>query len=551
MLMTSTIAPAAERSARGAVLSPAYPIRASGPTRVSETWALPELKVEPEQAPTETLADALDSAYRSNPSLQIGRYQLRSLDEDYAQALSEVRPTSQIQIDSGYLRQVPAEQNSIFGNNRSVIHSNSLNGQLVVDQPLYTGGKASADTAAAVGEIRAGRAQLRSIEGDLFLHIVAAYVDIRRDVRVLALRSANLKQLQATLDEVIARREAGELTRTDIAQAETQLEAARAQANAAEQQLEQDRTSFADLVGHGPGVLAPEPPLPGLPQSADAALELAQRLNPDLAQAIEAERASRARIAASKSEGRPTVSIRGTASFDGAADPFRLRRDNRDLSARAVLTIPLTNGGRVASLVAQARDRNDADRIRIEQARRALVHALVDAWNGLATAERNVQVQKAQLESSRVLDEGTFEEYRAGLRSTFDVLFAHSALRDAEIALVNSEHDLYLAEATILRQAGLLEARTLLVSTPLYDPARNTRHAARRGAVPWEGLVRAVDRAAMPPSSQDMLVQPPQAATTARLAPAAPVPGAPLVRNLPSLPMPGTVGVPERSGTER
>jgi outer membrane protein len=545
VLAVATAVP--DRYASATARTKAAPRAAKGATYVSGRWPLPVLEVQAEGAPTETLAQALESAYQTNPSLQANRYELRSADEDFAQALSELRPTTQIQIDAGYLRQVPDEQGGIFGSSPSIIHSNSLNGSLSIEQPVYTGGKATADADAAAGAIRAGRAGLRAAEGDLFLRVIGAYVDVRRDVSVLALRSANLRQLQATLDEVIARREAGELTRTDIAQADTQLQAARAQTNAAEQQLEQDRSAYAELVGHDPKVLAPGPELPELPSSVDAAFRLAERINPDLGQAIETERASRARIAAAKSEGRPTLSVRSGASFDGAADPFRFRRDNRDITAQVVLTVPLTNGGRVRSLVAQALDRNDADRIRIEQSRRAVVRSLVDAWNALATAQRNVDVQTAQLQSARVLDEGTFEEYRAGLRSTFDVLFAHGSLRDAQIALVGSQHDLYLAHAALLRAIGVLDARTVLTGTALYNPDENTRHGARRGSVPWESIVQSIDRSGRPTTAQDVIEQPRHSGIAPRIIAGPTVPGLPMVRSSPSVPLPGTVGVPKSS----
>ena len=522
---------------------------AGGATYVSGNWRLPAFEVAPEPAPTETLADALAAAYRTAPSLQAQRYELRATDEDYAQALSELRPTTRAEVTGDYGRTVPGlttqSQRSLADRLLSPnIHTNTLGGQLVVEQPLYTGGRASADIAASGAGVRAGRAQLRGTEGDLFLQVITAYADIRRDTRSLALRAANLKQIQATLEEVKARREAGELTLTDVAQADTQLGLALAQYNAADQQLEQDRATFAALVGHDPGVLAPEPALPQLPKSTDDAFDIADRLNPELKQAMEGERASRSRIAAAAAEGQPRLSLTGTADVTGRGVPFNIRNDDQGLTGRVVLAVPLTNGGRVGSLIAQARDRNSADRVRIEGVRRQMVQAIVVAWNGVAIAQRNIDVGNAQLEAARILNEGTFEEYRAGLRSTFDVLFAQERLRDAEIALVEARRDLYVAQALLLRHIGLLEARSLLTGTDLYDPEVNFRHAAGRGALPWDPLVRALDKVDRRIPEQKGLEQPGLPLTRPTLVPGASPPAAEPLRSSPNVPVGGTTGAP-------
>jgi outer membrane protein len=465
---------------------------ASGLT-LEQPLGLPQVEVEPEGE--ESLADALDEAYRSAPMLQAQRYALRANDEDYAQALAETRTTGSVQISSGYSKTVPGQitQSQRFLATSPIITSNTLAATASLTQPLYTGGRASADREAALAQVETGRAQLRGAEGDLLLQVVSAYADIRRDDAIIRLRAANLGQLQATLDEVKARREAGELTRTDIGLAETQFELAQSQLNFARQQLDQDRATYAALVGHPPRALSPLPSLPHMPDSLDMALALAEEQSPDLAQAIAAESRSRAQISAAMAQGRPTVNLQGTATLTGQALPYDLRNQDQVFGAQITLNIPLINGGRVGSLVAQAQDRNAVDSFGIESARRQVVAGISSAWSGLVTATRNIAVNTRQIASARIYDEGTFEEYRAGLRSTFDVLYAHAALRDAEIALLASSHDAYIAQATLLRRAGALELRHLLRQPSVYDPVIHLRQAAARGARPWDGAVRGLD----------------------------------------------------------
>ncbi|WP_206243583.1 TolC family protein [Novosphingobium terrae] len=522
-----------------------------------ENLPLPGFDVEPEPEADETLAEALDAAYHTAPSLQAQRYALRASDEDYAQALSELRPTSSLQVSGDYTRTIDGRLTLAqrFSNDPLVVNK-TMTVTGTANQPLYTGGKATADREAALAEVSAGRQQLRGAEGDLLLQVITSYADIRRDAQSLRLRAANLKQLQGTLDEVKARREAGELTRTDIGLAETQLQLAVTQYNSTVQQWQQDRATYAMLVGHDPGNLAPSPALPHVPENVDAALDTAQDLSPDLAQAISTEKESRAKIAAARAEGHPTVTLTGNATLTGQAIPYYLHNQDQSYEGRLVLNIPLTNGGRVGSLVAQAEDRNAADRIGIETARRQMVGTILNAWNGLATAQRNIAVGSKEVDAAKIYDEGTFEEYRAGLRSTFDVLYAHGTLRDAEIGLVTAQHDLYVAEATLLRRIGLLEARTLLTGSGLYNPDSNFRHAQRRAALPWDELVRGVDTIDRAHATQPGLVQPPLGAGTPAIAPgktgttaSSPDNPAPWATTPPAIPLPGTTGspLPDRS----
>ena len=516
-------------------------------SHVAEGWQIPPFAVEPEPKPTETLAQALAAAYQTAPTLQAQRYQLRASDEDYALALSELRPTTALQVTGTYDKTVPGRTTQATRFSRDpIITSNTMAAQATLNQPLYTGGKAAADREAALAEVHAGREQLRGTEGDLLLQVITAYADVRRDAEALRLYSANLGQLQATLDEVKARREAGELTRTDIAQAETQLDLAQSQTNATRQQLEQDRAAFAALVGHDPGVLAPVPPLPHIPDTADEAFAIADQQSPDVAQAVATERESRARIAAAAAQGKPTLTLTGTATLTGQATPFYLRNKDQQFQGQAVLTIPLTNGGRVGSLVAQAEDRNAADRVGIDTARRQMVDAIVNAWNGIATSERNIEVDNHAVASANTFDEGTFEEYRAGLRSTFDVLYAHSTLLNARVALVAARHDLYIAEATLLRRIGLLETRTLLTGTGLYNPDEDFAHGERRGAVPWDGAVRSLDRIERTHPHQTGLQQPPVGEGAPAIVQSSGSPSdAKTVTTSLNVPMPGTIGTPK------
>jgi outer membrane protein len=495
----------------------------------------------------ETLAEAIALAYWNNPDLQAGRYDLRVADEDVVQARSRLRPTLDLEMTGQYDRSVFGDAYRLdnpFSPDR--MGRDTARGQVVATQPLYTGGRATAERRIAEAGVGLGRETLRATEGDLLLGVITAYVDVRRYGNALLVWQTSVAELTKLADEIDARRQAGELTLTDVAQAQRQVALAREQVVLTEQALEAARTDYAALVGRDPGNLAPEPTLPQVPRDAAAAFDLAESRNPELAQARRAEERSRHGVEAAAAESMPTIGLRGSAALSGEALPYRTRDQNQEFVGALTLTLPLSAGGRIASQIRQAEDRNAGDRLRIESARRALNRGVNNAWNQVVSSGRSAAFLDEQRRAAVIQLEGSVAEYRVGLRSTFDVLFAQQTLRDVEVNLLAARRDRYIAEVALLRRTGLLEARAITNGVPSYDASSHYRQVAGKNALPWDGLISILDRAGGPVRRQKMIVQPAVGAANPMItAPPTDKKGTGMLsRSLPIAPIPGTVGQP-------
>ena len=97
-------------------------------SQVPGDWQMPDYAADPEPQPTETLAEDLDAAYHTAPSLQAQRYQLRAVDENYALALSELRPDTTLQVSGNYTKTVPGRttQATRYFAPSPIITSNSM-----------------------------------------------------------------------------------------------------------------------------------------------------------------------------------------------------------------------------------------------------------------------------------------------------------------------------------------------------------------------------------------------------------------------------------------
>jgi outer membrane protein len=454
----------------------------------------------PLEARAESLAEALALAYRSNPGLQSQRALQRQLDETYVQARAGWRPTASASLTTAY-----SEVPDLKGKSPD---RNSLGAALTATQPLYTGGRVGAAVDAAEAAVQAGREQLRAQEQSVLQSVISAYQDVLRDQQVLLIRQSNRDLLQNQLSETQAKLEVGQLTRTEVAQSEAQLAAARALYASAQAQLQISRATYASIVGQNPAELTAPTTLPGLPETVDLAFSAAEDANPTLRRARLTEQSSRFKVAQARAGARPTVSLQATLGATGPITPLDQDLYSRAVSASAVITQPLFTGGIVSSNIRSALEQNTSDRIQIENARRNVVQLVSQAWNTMLATGGNVVSNREQVRAATIAFEGFQEQYRVGLATNLDVLIAQQNLQNAQLSLVQSIHDQYVAQAALLNAMGRLDARSLVSGAPLYDPAANFQRVKNSNRVPWEPLVEALDGAGAPSAGQPRELQP-------------------------------------------
>src|SRR5208283_2296708 len=119
-----------------------------------------------------------------------------------------------------------------------------------------------------------------------------AYMNVVRDSAIVKLRQNNVKVLNEQLRATEDRFKVGEVTRTDVAQAQSGLAQSQADLSIAQGTLYGDQAQFAQFIGHPPGTLKdPGPATKLLPKSLDGAVGIAEAENPGVLAAIFAERA--------------------------------------------------------------------------------------------------------------------------------------------------------------------------------------------------------------------------------------------------------------------
>lgn len=422
----------------------------------------------PNVAYAESLADALAAAYRNNPTLEAARLGAASADENTAQARAAYLPTLDATASAG-VRDNEVSAGGVTDSETSEPRTAGI----IAQQALYTGGFRNAQTRAARASVDRSREALRATEQDVLLDVISAYVDVRRDEEFVRIRGTDVELLERQLEEARARFEVGDVTLTDVSQAEARLAGSRSGLSEAQASLEASRGRYVQVVGEAPGALEAPPPAPALPETLNDAAEQALEFNPFVRDSAANERAAAAQTGIERSALRPQLSA--VARWDQSEDSSGPDLRNEGASATAQLTVPLFEGGFARSRVRQSRLEEQRAQSLTEETRRAVISQLTEAWNNHLSAERVVFSSQEQVRANRMAFEGAQEERSVGLRTTLDVLNAQQELLNSALAVVRAERDAYVATHAVLAAIGLLDGQALHVNVPLYDPNEHAR----------------------------------------------------------------------------
>ncbi len=218
-----------------------------------------------------------------------------------------------------------------------------------------------------------------------------------------------------------------------------------------------------------------------------------------------ADAVNQARVDQARAGGRASLSLNGVLGYAGTAVPFDRHNYNSDVTVSATLRQPLFAGGSIASQVRQASELESSTRLQIDLARRSVIQAVSQAWSQRRAAQLNLVSAQTEVSASQAAFDGMRVEYRAGLRSTLDVLIAQQTLRNAQITQSHADHDQKLAEAALLAAVGRLEARMQAPEAVAYS-RQSLTPVDRIGASPWDILPQALDR--VPSPSLDLPLPP-------------------------------------------
>ena len=428
-------------------------------------------------ASADTLREALNSTYRTNPTLNAQRETLKSTDATVAIARAGGRPTiiGTVGVNRNLTR------SGVIAQTQGGDHNISLSGGADLSIPLFQGGSVRNAVQAAKTRVEAGRATLRAVEGDIFTEAVAAYMDVMRDRSIVELNANNVKVLDTNLEATRDRFEIGDVTRTDVAQSEARLSLGRSQLATAQGRLAGSEENYRRVIGKTPEALAPPPPLPPLPATADEAVRIALVNNPDYIAATRQAQAAGFDVRVARAGRLPTVSGTLTGDYVNQLTGGTNGLDRSGTATSVGLTgrIPLYQGGLPGARIRQSQALEGQFLELVVASERLVVSNTRSAFATYKAALEAVASNDVAVKANELALEGVRAENSVGTRTILDVLNAEQELLNSQVLLVTAKRDAYVAGFQLLNAMGQAEAADLgLDGGPLYDPLGNYRNVA-------------------------------------------------------------------------
>ena len=427
-------------------------------------------------ARADTLEWALVQAYQNNPSLNAQRAALRATDENVPQALSGYRPKLSVTGSGGfnYFNQVNKSVNQQVFPNKPIYTSigedlGTRQFGATATQTLYNGFQTANRTRQAESQVAGARETLRVTEQQVLLDAATAYMNLIRDQAILDLNRRNVEVLTEQLKQTRDRFNVGEVTRTDVAQAESRLAAGRSQLLQAQSNYVTSQANYRRVIGVNPGRLDPGTPVDRLsPATVQRAITEGETHSPSVLAAMYG--VDVAELAVKISEGALYPNLGLTAAYTQQYDvqPQQLR--NTNVSILGQLTVPLYQGGAEYSAIRQNKETLGQQRLNVDVNRDQARATVVQSWGQLDAARAQIEATTAQVNAAEIALNGVREEARVGQRTTLDVLNAQQELVNARVALVTAQHDRVVASYTLLAAVGGLSMQRLGLNVMIYDP---------------------------------------------------------------------------------
>ena len=193
------------------------------------------------------------------------------------------------------------------------------------NETVFNGNRTLNSIRQAESQVFGAREQLRNTEQNTLLSALTAYMDVLEDTAILGLDNNNVDVLKEQLRETRDRFTVGEVTRTDVAQAEASLAQGQGTALSAVATLQAAVARYRQFIGDQPTSLAPVKPLVRpIPKTLPEAISISQIEHPAISGSLHGVDAAQLQVKIAEGALYPTIGLSASVS-----QPIRRKRDPR------------------------------------------------------------------------------------------------------------------------------------------------------------------------------------------------------------------------------
>lgn len=311
-------------------------------------------------------------------------------------------------------------------------------------------------------------------EAEMAIRLTAAYFEALLAMEKLALSEAEVTAYNEQRQLAERRRQAGEGTITEIAEAESRLQLARAGLADALDRLSVAREKLQGMTGSAPGELWPlRPdfqPTGVVPNQLDEWYALAEEHSGEIRSRRKSFEFADLDIDRNRAGHLPQLDLIGRVqrAQNESLSTLDQRTDLR--TAGVQLTIPLFAGGRVTAQSEQAVANRGRAQAELEAAINDLRVEVRRLFMAVQTGSSKVAAYQQAVEATGIAAKGARRGMVAGIRTNTDVLDAERLLYSAKRDLAQARYEVLAAILQLKAVSGILTEKDLAEITSLLVP---------------------------------------------------------------------------------
>ena len=402
------------------------------------------------------LQEAYKLAQQYDSTIKAAEYEYDSAIERLPLARSAFRP----QVNATLEYSINDQNDDSFGN----FDTSTLS--LSITQSLFNRENWAIVDQAKLG-VKQAEAQLLAQQQNLILRTANAYFDVLRAQVEVKFSQSELEAIARQREQAERRFDVGLVPVTDVRTAQAQFDLAVAAEIAAENALENAQGAMQVLTGVIPENIAPLaadlPLVAPDPASMDEWVKVALEQNLDLQAARLAARTAEAGVASAQGSRYPTLGVALVGQkLEHEKDSALTPRDLEAGVLRFEVNLPLYSGGRISSQVRQAKaDSASANQSLLSQERETAQQAQ-DAYRGVTGSIARANALRQALTSTRKSAEATDAGFRAGTRTSVEVLQSLRDVFGAESDYAGARYDYIINYLSLKAAAGTLREQDLI-----------------------------------------------------------------------------------------
>ncbi len=325
-------------------------------------------------------------------------------------------------------------------------------------QSLFKGGQNFHNFKSAKRNLEATELNLTATKITVLNNAAAAYLNVLTAEQVHKLNEEQSKVLNEQLKATKLRYEVGEVTQTDVRQAEARAAVAKADLVEAEAQLQTARAFYTEISGidSSDGLTWPKVTYDFFTEEYDYWLEQTMTQNPNIKAAEMLVK--RAKNLLNSARGQHLFDIEAQASYTTSQDSSRfLSGETEDTSFTLSASLPLFAGGRIFSAVKEAKANLKSAEENLEQVKREVKREFIDSYHQYRTSRARFESLKESLQANRLAYDGVSKEAEVGQRTTLDVLDARQEYLAAQVSYTQGRNAIVSSSFRLAAAIGLLD----------------------------------------------------------------------------------------------